>query len=186
MRKWVLIPITRLGRQPQGLFLEMVSEPAGWGGVNYQALNYHGLSAAVAVTERWVKKIGGFSLVGNEVFLRCHLLNLNGLKAIGLGLGLAAFMQHKRCAYQKIIALGDVDGTNPELPVLSSAYLDTEIAAILALGQQPSPVPIFLNRASLQQHPAALGQQLAALNMVLKPVSTFYEALAVLGLSPKD
>jgi hypothetical protein len=116
-------------------------------------------------------------------YLSNHFLNLNELKAISLGLTLAAFIQQKSCPYRKIIVLGEIDRHCSLLSVSGGQYFETQIAAILALGKQTYPIPLFLPVSVLNKSHNNLSNHLAKLNILLKPVATLAEALADFGIT---
>lgn len=183
MRKFVLIPIVSLGRDAKGHFLEVMSEPASFGGVNFQALKSSGLTSQVALTEQILNSLSYFGMSGNNLYLSNYFLNLSGLKGISLGLTLAAFMQQNTCPYQKIIALGEIVIDSLNLTVSASQYFDMQIAAVLGLGKQIHPLPLYLPADALNENIKNLSQQLNELNIVLKPITTLADALADFGIT---
>lgn len=182
MRKFVLVPIVKLGSEPYGLFLEVMSEPASFKGVHFQHLKNSGLASAVTVTQTILKRLACSTIAPNNLYLSNYFLNLSGLKSISLGLTLAVFMQQESCPYQKIIAIGEIEVHSPKLSVSGGLYFETQIAAILALGKQTYSVPLFLPKNVLNKNYKNLTKHLAELNIILKPVTNIYEALADFGI----
>lgn len=182
MRKFILIPVVNLGADPNVIFLEIISESACFCGVDFQNLKNSGLAKEVAKTEKILSYINYPKLSSSHLYLSYHFLNTDGL-SISLGLTLAAFFQQKDCRYQKIVAIGEIDIHSSHLPVLGGRYIDTQIAAILALGKQPNAVALFFPAQLLNETSPALIYQLTELNFEVKLVSTLNEALISLGVA---
>ena len=182
MRKFILIPIIYLGYPAKVQFLEIMSEAGAFGSVNFQALKTSGLTSAITITEQILNSLSHPSISANNLYLSYHLLNLNELRAISLGLTLAAFMQQKNCNYQKIIAMGEIDPNCPQLSISAGQYFETQIEAVLSLGQQKQTVAFFIPAQLFNE---TLKQRLALLNIQLKAVATLSEALIALGVRQK-
>ncbi len=182
MRKFVLIPIVSLGKQPQGHVLEIYSEPKLWGHADFQALKCCGLTTAVYEVETVLQKLSNPKMSACHLYLGNYFLNLNGLKSLSLGLLLAGFMQKKSCHYHKIIVLGDLDRQQTHLPLISGTFFKTQLEAILALDKQSHQVPLVLPIDKLPYKPDYLRERLKTLNIELMPVGNLFEALTQLGI----
>ncbi len=182
MRKFILIPVVNLGIKPKGIFLEIISESANFGGVNFQDLKNSGLAKEVAMTEAILNRLYHPKISSSHLYLSYHLPNLN-CHSISLGLTLAAFLQQRNCQYHKIIAIGEIDIHSPDLSISGGYYFETQIAAILSLGKQPYLVALFIPAHLLNKTADTLVSQLAELNFEVKAVITLDEALISLGVS---
>ncbi len=77
MRKFILIPVVNLGIKPKGVFLEIISESANFGGVNFQDLKNSGLANEVAITEAILNRLSHPKISACHLYLSHHLQNLN-------------------------------------------------------------------------------------------------------------
>ncbi len=182
MRKFILIPVVKLGKEPKGLFLEIISETRCFGGVSFQHLINNGLAEEVALTEKILNRLDQLKPTASQLYLTSHLLNINNL-SISLGLTLSAFLQQKKCRYNKIIVLGEIDVNSSQLLVFGGHFFETQLATILSLGRQPSTVALFVPTQLLNELHHDLSNHLVALNIELKGVATLYEALSHLGVA---
>ncbi len=182
MRKFVLIPVISLGWKTKAMFLEIISEPACFGGADFKPLKKSGLAAEVANTEKALKVLAYHHTAASHLYLGNHFLNLDSLKSISLGLALAAFMQQKSCHYQKIIAIGAVDSSDDNLEIVGGDYFAAQLNAILKLDRQPDTVPLFLPAATTEDKGAGLEAELAKKNICLQAVGNLYQALEALGI----
>ncbi|MCF6203577.1 MAG: hypothetical protein L3J59_07900 [Methylococcaceae bacterium] len=182
MRKFILIPVVNLGIKPKGVFLEIISESANFGGVNFQDLKNSGLANEVAITEAILNRLSHPKISACHLYLSHHLQNLNS-HSISLGLTLAVFLQQRNCQYHKVIAIGEIDIYSSDLSISGGHYFEIQIAAILALGKQPYLVALFIPAHLLNETADALVHRLAKLNFEVKAVITLGEALTSLGVS---
>ncbi len=182
MRKFILIPVVKMGKEPKGLFLEIISEPSCFGGVDFQNLKNNGLAEEVAITEKILNRLKYLKTTASQLYLSGYFLNINNL-SISLGLTLSAFLQQKNCRYNKIIVLGEIDVNSSQLLVSGGPFFETQIATILSLGRQPSTVALFVPAQLLIGSQHDLSNHLAELNIELKVVATLYDALSRLGVA---
>jgi hypothetical protein len=182
MRKFILIPVVNLGIKPKGIFLEIISESANFGGVNFQDLKNSGLAKEVTMTEAILNRLNHPKISANHLYLSYYLPNLNS-HSISLGLTLAVFLQQRNCPYHKVIAIGEIDIHSSDLSISGGHYFETQITAILALGKQPYLVALFIPSYLLNGIAGALVNRLAELNFEVKAVITLDEALTSLGVS---
>ncbi|MCK5898922.1 MAG: hypothetical protein KAG06_07625 [Methylococcales bacterium] len=183
MRKRVLIPIMSLGRESEVVFLEIISEPAYFYGVNFQAIHKSGLTSSVIETKKILETLAYSDIPASHLQIGNHFLNLDSLNSVNLGLILSIFIQQKLCNYQKIIAIGTIQHDCLQLPLVGGDYLEAQLTSILKLGVQPEKVPLFFPSAALNDIDAALMAHLAKLNIFLKPVANAYQVLDCLGIS---
>jgi hypothetical protein len=174
MRKFVWMPVVSLGRKSQGQFLEIMSEPACFGGINMDALKNCGLAQNVAETERVLRQLSAQPSCAH-LYLTCFLANLSNTQGINFGLLAASFIQ-------KIIVTGHLDITKAYLPVSESSHFVDKVNAILNLGKQPEPLPFFFPRV-LAEGNTLLLSKLAAMNIVLKPIGSLRDVLMDFGMA---
>lgn len=181
MRKFVWVPIVSLGQNTQGKFLEIMSEPACFGGINMDALKNYGLTKNIAATQVVLKRVTQQPSSAN-LYLTSFLANLSNTQGINLGLILASFIQAPTCPYQKIIVAGQLETAKASLSVTTTGHFETKVKTILNLGEQAEPIPFYFPRAMTTESHLPLLSQMAALNIVLKPVDNLAEALFDFGL----
>jgi hypothetical protein len=184
MRKRVLIPIKSLGRQSKIRFLEIISEPAYFYGINFQAIRKSGLNSSVIEVKKILKGLAYPNIPASYLQIGNHFLNLSSINSINLGLILSIFMQHKHCDYQKIIAIGTIEPHCLEFSLIGGDYLDAQLITTLKLGMQSQKVPLFFPKILLDDIDASLIKRLAKLNIFLKPSANLYQVLDCLSILP--
>ncbi|MCK5872650.1 MAG: hypothetical protein KAG26_07470 [Methylococcales bacterium] len=182
MRKRVLIPILCLGREAEVVFLEIISEPAYFYGVNFQAIHKSGLTSSIIETKKILEILAYPDIPASHLQIGNHFLNLDSLKSVNLGLILSIFIQQKRCHYQKIIAIGTIESDCLQLPLVGGDYLEAQLTSTLKLGVQKEKVPLFFPSAALNDIDVSLMARLAQLNIFLKPAANVYQVLDCLGI----
>jgi hypothetical protein len=184
MRKFVWIPVVSLGPQTPGQFLEIMSEPACFGGINMDALKNCGLDKNIAETQAILKQLTQQPNRAN-LYLTRYLVNLSNTQGVNLGLTLASFIQAPTCPYQKVIVTGQLqlDATQASLSIATTGHFEAKIQTILNLGAQSDSIPFYFPRAMITESNATLLSQLPALNIVLKPIDNLSEIFIDFGLS---
>lgn len=180
MRKFIIIPIVALGEEPKGVCLEFISDPYFYGGANFKNIINRGLAKAVTATQQVLKQLRHVDCPSSYLYLNTYYLNLTHVKSITLGLALAVFMQKKSCGYKKIIALGKVDPESHIVSVSTHEYFNLQLQAVLKIGKQTQITPLFLPLNISKNIQQSSINRLAELNIQLTPVTTLYEALAIL------
>jgi hypothetical protein len=180
MRKFVLIPVASLGRQAEGQLLEIMSEPAHFGGVNMDALKSCGLDKNITTTKDVLSRINA-QPSGSTLYLTGYLTNVSNTLGINLGLLVACFMQVPSCPYQKVIVAGQLEVNQTSFPVTETGYFAAKLQAILNLGKQSEPLPFFFPQVMQAENQAQLAQ-LEALNIVLKPITQVSDVLIDFGI----
>lgn len=185
MRKFVWVPVVSLGRNTQGQFLEIMSEPTCFGGINMEALQNCGLNKNIAATKTVLSGLP-YQPSSAKLYLTGFMANLGNTQGINLALLLAGFIQAPTCPHQKIIVTGQLDTAKAALPVTTTSYFEAKANTILNLGTQPEALPFYFPRAMLTEKHTRLLAQLAAANIVLKPIGSLSEVLVDFGMPPID
>lgn len=182
MRKFALIPVIDLSGQTKGQFLEIMSEPAYFGGVNMDTLKSGGLSQNILVAKEVLKHLN-ICPKSATLCLTNFLADVSNTQGINLGLLLACFLQTPTCSYQKIIVTGQLNSASAQLSVTTALHFEAKLHAILTLGTQPEPIPFFFPQAMDTYKYKPLLLRLETINITLKPIDSLFDALSDFGIS---
>jgi hypothetical protein len=182
MRKFVWVPVISLGKENTGQFLEIMSEPASLGGIDMDALSNSGLNPSVALTQT-VLRLFDQQPSSAKLYVTGFLTNLSNTQGINLGLLAACFIQIPTCHYQKIIVTGQLNAEQALLPITETGYFETKVSTILNLGEQAQPIPFYFPKLMQTEANQRLLSQLVEINILLKPINSFFDILADLKIN---
>lgn len=181
MRKFILVPLVTL-EQSTAEFLEIMTEPALFGGADFSAIEDLGIQCNTHEIRSFLKRLSSPPPSCNVYFTR-DIINLSDSKALTFALILACCMQHPLCRYPKLIASGIIDIYDPKLSVTATDFFAAKLETLLTMPRSAHSIPWFFAEAQLNQLNQHKINALHALNIQLKPVSTLLDALFDLGMA---
>ncbi len=181
MRKFVWLPLIKLGAQPGGQILEVMSEATSYGGINMEGLNRSGLAEHTAVTLSILKHLAVQPPSAN-LYMTSFLPNLSHSQALTLGLLTACCIQVPSCRYSKVIVTGQIEAEQTHFAIQNVSQFDAKLNLLLTLGKQLEPIPFYFPQSMAGEIVNPYLAQLAANNIVPKPVSRLADIFQDFGM----
>lgn len=181
MRKFVWLPLIRLGTQTEAHVLEIMTEATHFGGINMDTLNRSGFAENTAATLSILQELSCQPPNAN-LYVTSFLPNLSQSQTLTLALLLGCFIQAPSCPYSKVIVTGHIDLAQTHYAIENVGQFDAKLQLLLTLGKQLEPTPFYFPDAMTESQASPKLAQLAANNIMPKPVNRLADILQDFGI----